>query len=135
MAPPPDAMVRTASWSRSSATSGQPGSWSRSTSTARQPASARSSATTTTGASLTLPGLRAKRMGAALAEYFGPDATDGLLVIEVDGRWNGLRVGDVIVAVNGKRLERGVAPSVCLETGRGDRVSVVRRGKLEEVTV
>jgi C-terminal processing protease CtpA/Prc len=88
-----------------------------------------------TSSSLVLPGLRASRMDRDLAAYFSDDASvgDGLLVIEVDDRWEGLRVGDVIVAVNGKRVRGNSAKDVCLDRSQANTVEVVRRGKRQTV--
>ena len=85
--------------------------------------------------SLVLPGLRASRMDRDLAAYFSDEASvgDGLLVIEVDDRWQGLRVGDVIVAVNGKRVRGNSAKDVCLDRSQANTVEVVRRGKRQTV--
>ena len=85
---------------------------------------------------LSLPGLRASVMDADLAAYFGEDASigDGLLVLEADERWNELRVGDVIVEVNGRRV-RGDAGAVCLDRTKDNRLTVVRRGKRETLVV
>jgi hypothetical protein len=91
----------------------------------------------TPSTSLALPGLRASRMDRDLAAYFSDDASvgDGLLVIEVDDRWQGLRVGDVIVAVNGKRVRGSNAKDVCLDRSQSNTVEVVRRGKRQTVRV
>ena len=89
----------------------------------------------TSASSLALPGLRASRMDRDLAAYFSDDASvgDGLLVLEVDDRWQGLRVGDVIVAVNGKRVRGNSAKDVCLDRAQANTVEVVRRGKRQTV--
>jgi hypothetical protein len=85
---------------------------------------------------LSLPGLRASVMDADLAAYFGEEDSigDGLLVIEADERWDELRVGDVIVEVNGRRV-RGDARSVCLDRTKDNRLTVVRKGKRETLVV
>ena len=85
---------------------------------------------------LSLPGLRASVMDADLAAYFGEEESigDGLLVLEADERWNELRVGDVIVEVNGRRV-RGDAGSVCLDRTKDNRLTVVRKGRRETLVV
>ena len=84
---------------------------------------------------LSLPGLRASPMDDDLASYFGNDTSigDGLLVLEADARWEALRVGDVIVEVNGRRVKSG--SPVCLDRTRDNRVTVVRKGRRESLVV
>jgi len=59
----------------------------------------------TIGASVTapetVPGLRVIPVGDELAVYFGDGSELGLLVLEADASWQPLRVGDVILRVDG----------------------------------
>lgn len=78
---------------------------------------------------LELPGMRLSKVGADLADYLGAGAELGLLVLEIEDMWAPLRVGDVILSVNGRAVRRGDAAAVALDTAGENTVEVIRRGR------
>ena len=77
---------------------------------------------------LTLPGLRLAKVNHDLASYFGPDSDQGLLVLEADRRWGGLRPGDVLLSVNGAAVRSGDRSSISIDLDQDNRLEVLRRG-------
>lgn len=83
-------------------------------------------------------GLRLSSLNPGLAKYFG--VSEGALVLEVDGEYEGLEAGDVILSVNGKDV---TSPREALRQLRGqeagEKVAIVvqreRKQRTVEVTV
>lgn len=85
---------------------------------------------TATGSSFTigLPGLRLSAMNPDLASYLGEGSERGLLVVEADARWRGLRAGDVLLAIDGRPVRDGERASIPAELGRSHELLVLRAG-------
>lgn len=82
---------------------------------------------------LTLPGLTLSLINRELAGYFGAGAERGLLVLSADARWDGLREGDVILAVDGRETS---GFSCVSSLTKGERsVVVMRDGRRETMKV
>ena len=84
---------------------------------------------------LELPGMRLAKVGADLADYLGAGAERGLLVLEIEDVWAPLRIGDVILSVNGRAVRKGDAAAVALDTEGENTVEVIRRGRKMTVQV
>jgi serine protease Do len=84
---------------------------------------------------LSLPGLRITEMSDELAPYFCAGSGKGLLVLEADEQWSGLRPGDVILKVNGASVRRASALSTRLDSDRDNKLEVLRKGKRVNVVV
>jgi S1-C subfamily serine protease len=82
---------------------------------------------------LELPGMRLAKVGADLADYLGTGAERGLLVLEIEDMWAPLKIGDVILAVNGRAVRSGDAAAVALDTKGENTIDVIRRG--QKITV
>ena len=82
---------------------------------------------------LELPGMRLAKVGADLADYLGAGAERGLLVLEIEDMWAPLKIGDVILAVNGRAVRSGDAAAVAMDTEGENTVEVIRRG--QKITV
>jgi S1-C subfamily serine protease len=74
-------------------------------------------------------------MSDELAPYFGAESGKGLLVLQADEQWSGLRPGDVILEVNGASVRRASALSTRLNAGRDNKLEVLRKGKKVNVVV
>lgn len=85
--------------------------------------------------SIMLPGLRLSPVSADLASYFGAGSERGLLVVEADARWPGLRAGDVLMTVDGKAVSDGRRASISMDLGRPHDVEILRGGKRQSVTL
>ena len=83
---------------------------------------------------LGVAGLRVTGVGDDLASYFGRESRQGLLVLET-GEWRGLRVGDVILRVNGRPVFDGERARITLSTEDENEVEILRRGDRRRVTV
>jgi C-terminal processing protease CtpA/Prc len=82
----------------------------------------------------TLPGLRVTVISEELAGYFGDRSEGGLLVLDADASWAPLRVGDVILRVEGYRatlesLREGI------DSRRATELEVLRRDRVITVTL
>ena len=84
---------------------------------------------------LELPGMRLAKVSADLADYLGAGAEQGLLVLEMEDVWAPLRIGDVILTVNGRAVRNGDAAAVALDTEGENTVEVIRRGQKMTVRV
>ena len=84
---------------------------------------------------LELPGMRLAKVGADLADYLGAGADRGLLVLEIEDVWAPLKIGDVILAVNGRAVRNGDAAAVALDTEGENTIELIRRGRKITVRV
>ncbi|UCD70487.1 MAG: bifunctional nuclease family protein [Syntrophobacterales bacterium] len=79
-------------------------------------------------------GLSVQKMTPLLAKYFGLESPEGVLVSDVKpgspAEGAGLKTGDVIIDVNGKRIKSmGGFKSIVQDIGEGERINLlVRRG-------
>jgi C-terminal processing protease CtpA/Prc len=82
----------------------------------------------------TLPGLRVTTITGELASYFGDRSEGGLLVLDADASWSPLRIGDVILRVEGSRAS---VESVreAIDSRRSTEVEVLRRDRIVTVTL
>lgn len=78
---------------------------------------------------LELPGMRLAKVGSDLADYLGAGAEQGLLVLEIEDMWTPLRVGDVLLTVNGRAVRRGDSAAIALDTAGENTIEVIRRGR------
>ena len=76
---------------------------------------------------LTLPGLTLSLVNRELASYFGEGAERGLLVLAADRRWDGLREGDVILAVDGRETSGFSCARTLVKGNRS--IVVLREGR------
>jgi C-terminal processing protease CtpA/Prc len=81
-----------------------------------------------------LPGLRVTVITEELAAYFGDRSEGGLLVLEADASWAPLRIGDVILRVEGYR-PRLDALREALDSRRSTELEVLRRDRVVTVTL
>ncbi len=84
---------------------------------------------------LSVAGLELTTVGEDLASYFGPGATNGLLVLEATAPWRDLKAGDVILSVNGRPVRDGDRFSISLDRSEDTRFELLRKGKRQVVTV
>ncbi len=84
---------------------------------------------------LELPGMRLAKVGTDLADYLGAGADRGLLVLEIEDVWAPLKIGDVILAVNGRAVRNGDAAAIALDTEGENTVELIRRGRKMTVRV
>lgn len=71
-------------------------------------------------------GLKVSSVSDDLAAYFGESARSGLLVLETDGSWSPLRVGDIILTVNGVAVDRAQLRQAADSRSR-TRLQILRR--------
>ncbi|HEX6057795.1 MAG TPA: PDZ domain-containing protein [Gemmatimonadaceae bacterium] len=100
---------------------------------AATPAAAPTASTARTANTLSLPGLTLALVNEDLASTLGAGSERGLLVLAADERWDGLRDGDVILAVDG----RATTGFSCVSSlANGERtVLVLRDGGRATLTV
>ena len=84
---------------------------------------------------LELPGMRLAKVGTDLADYLGAGAERGLLVLEIEDMWAPLKIGDVLLTVNGRAVRSGDAAAVALDTKGENTIEVIRRGQKLTVRV
>ena len=120
-------VVRSASWTTPAVAAVTPSPRTASFAVAAAPAVSSVPSTAASPRSsntLTLPGLTLSLINRELASYFGAGAERGLLVLAADARWDGLREGDVILAVDGRET---VGFSCVRSLAKGERSVVVMR--------
>lgn len=83
---------------------------------------------------LRVHGVQLAPVNSGLASYFGSRSANGLLVLSADSS-TGLRAGDVILKVNGKSVRDGDTARISLSTRQDNKVQVLRKGKLQTVTL
>jgi S1-C subfamily serine protease len=82
----------------------------------------------------TVEGVRLGPVDEQLASYLGAGSERGLLVLDIDARWTGIRVGDVLLAIDGRPVRHGGITHVSFNTPGEYRVELLRAGKrLSEV--
>ena len=84
---------------------------------------------------LSWPGLRLTDVGSELSSYFGAGSAKGLLVLQADDRWKGLKSGDVILTANGKAVRDSSGTSLSLDPDEANSFVVLRHGKKVKVAV
>ena len=86
------------------------------------------------GARETLPGLRVTMITEELASYFGNRSEGGLLVLDADASWSPLRVGDVILRVEGDRVSMESLREA-IDSRRSAELEVLRRDRIVTLTL
>ena len=86
------------------------------------------------GARETLPGLRVTIITEELASYFGNRSEGGLLVLDADASWSPLRVGDVILRVEGDRVSMESLREA-IDSRRSTELEVLRRDRIVTLTL
>jgi predicted metalloprotease with PDZ domain len=81
------------------------------------------------GAAFSVGGVRLSRVDAPLARYLGAGSENGLLVLEVEPRWSGIRAGDVLLSIDGRAVRMGDSSRVALDNGKSQQVELIRDGK------
>ena len=89
--------------------------------------------TARTANTLSLPGLTLALVNEDLASTLGAGSEHGLLVLAADARWDGLRDGDVILAVNGTATSGFSCASALTKGTRA--MTVLRGGRRVELTI
>lgn len=84
---------------------------------------------------LSVPGLRVTKVSGDLAEYFGEESERGLLVLDAEAPWDGVRPGDVLLSVNGKSVRSKDEATFSFDARRDNTVVVLRRGERTEVKI
>ena len=84
---------------------------------------------------LALPGLRLAKVNAELASTLGRGSERGLLVVEASDAWDGLRAGDVLLAIDGEPVRQADRAAVRFDRRHDTRATVLRKGKRAEVMV
>jgi hypothetical protein len=81
------------------------------------------------GAGETLPGVRVTIITEELASYFGARSEGGLLVLDAEASWAPLRVGDVILRVEGERVSMESLREA-IDSRRSTELEVLRRDRI-----
>jgi S1-C subfamily serine protease len=84
---------------------------------------------------LTMPGLKLTKVTGDLAEYFGDGSERGLLVVDAEGPWEGLRPGDIMLSVNGRLVRTGDDATVTYDPGRTNTIVVLRKGRRTTIEI
>jgi hypothetical protein len=82
-----------------------------------------------------LPGLRLAKVTADLAGYLGEGSERGLVVLEADSRWEGLRAGDVLLSVNGRAVRSGDDARLSVDLDAETTLEVLRRGEKRTIVL
>ena len=80
-------------------------------------------------ATFTLEGLRLARVNDDLAANLGRGSERGLLVLESNNRWRGLRAGDVLLEIDGRPVRDGSSALISLGTKDDHTATVIRDGR------
>jgi S1-C subfamily serine protease len=86
-------------------------------------------------ATFTLQGLRLARVNDGLADNLGVGSERGLLILDVDRRWSGLRSGDVLLEVDGRAVRDGEGARIQLSDSANHTAEIIREGRRRQVAV
>jgi S1-C subfamily serine protease len=89
----------------------------------------------TDGATLEIAGLSVAAVDRDFAQQLGLSSEEGALVLRARRDWEPLKVGDVILAVEGKKVRDGNALDISFDRRRDQRVELMRNKRFEIVIV
>jgi PDZ domain len=89
----------------------------------------------TDGATLQLGGLSLAAVDKDFAQQLGSGSAEGALVIRTRGDWAPLKAGDVILAVETRRIRNGNELDVQFDRSRDQRVEIIRGGRMQIIIV
>ncbi len=89
----------------------------------------------TDGATLSLSGLSLAIVDRDFAQQFGRGSEDGALVVRTRDSWDPIKVGDVILKIDGRGVRDGNGLDVSFDRGRDQRIEILRNGRRETITL
>jgi len=89
----------------------------------------------TDGATLSLEGLSLASVDRDFGQQFGRGAERGALVVRTRDSWDPLRAGDVILTIDGRPVRDGNALDVTIDRSRDQRVTILRNGREQTITL
>ncbi len=89
----------------------------------------------TDGATLQLGGLSLAAVDKDFAQQLGSGSAEGALVIRTRGDWAPLKAGDVILAVETRRIRNGNELDVQFDRSRDQRVEIIRGRRMQIIVI